>query len=227
MHLLLFDVDATLVMTGGAGVRAMSQAFEDLFGVANGFDGIPMAGRTDPAIFADALRRIGRGLDEDVLERFRERYCERLVGQIERPAAGKTVMPGVSRLLQTLASRADVFLALLTGNFAQGARIKLEHFGLWRFFRCGAFGDDDAHRPALVPIARARAAANGAGPVPEERVLVVGDTPLDVACALAAGVRAVAVATGSYDRAALEASGAHVVFEDLRDQDAFLQLLSQ
>lgn len=224
-HLVLFDVDATLVLTGGAGGRAMASAFEELFSVPDGLVEIPMAGRTDPAILADALERIGRRLDDGLLERFRDAYCRRLREEIVRPAPGKRVMPGVRVLLDHLASRSDVFLALLTGNFAEGARVKLEHFGLWSYFRCGAFGDDNPDRRALVPIARARAGALGAGAVPPERVFVVGDTPLDVKCALAAGVRAVGVATGGSDVSALAASGAHVVFEDLSDTPAVLAAL--
>jgi len=225
LHLMLFDVDATLALTGGAGGRAMASAFEELFGTPDAFAGIPMAGRTDPAILAEALARIGQPADAAVLERFRDAYCRRLREEIVRPAAGKRVMPGVRALLDRLASSADVFLALLTGNFAEGARVKLEHFGLWSYFRCGAFGDDHHDRRALVPIARARADALGAGAVPPERVFVVGDTPLDVACALAAGVRAVGVATGGSDVSTLMASGAHVVFEDLSDTPAVLAAL--
>jgi phosphoglycolate phosphatase len=221
-RLLLFDVDATLILTGGAGARAMTQAFEELFGVSAAFAGIPMAGRTDPAIFVDALHRVGRRLEPGALERFRETYCRRLRVEIDKPAPGKVLMPGIRPLLDALSQRTDVFVALLTGNFAEGARIKLEHFDLWRYFACGAFGDDHAERAALVPIARTRAGGQGAGQVCDDRVFVVGDTPLDVACALASGVRAVAVATGSYDMDALAASGAHVVFPDLSDTASVL-----
>ena len=224
-RLLLFDVDATLVLTGGAGGRAMTVAFEELFGASDGFAGIAMAGRTDPAILADALARIGCALDADVLDRFRAAYCRRLRDEIAPPAAGKRMMPGIAELVAALAPRPDVFLALLTGNFEEGARIKLEHFDLWRQFRCGAFGDDAIDRPALVPIARARAAPLGAGEVGDDRVFVIGDTPLDVACALESGVRAIGVATGPYDARSLRAAGAHAAFDDLSDTRAVLDAL--
>ena len=160
-RLVLFDIDATLLLTGGAGQRAMTRAFEALFGAPDGFAGIPMAGRTDPAILAEGLRRIGRSLDDEAgtLERFRAEYCRLLREEMARPADGKVLMPGVRPLVEVLARRDDVFLALLTGNFAEGARVKLDYFGLWSPFRCGAFGDDDHDRAALVPIARARAEA--------------------------------------------------------------------
>jgi len=224
-RLLLFDVDATLVLTGGAGGRAMTAVFAEMFGIDDGFAGIAMAGRTDPAILADALARAGLAIDAGVEDQFRTAYCRRLREEIAPPAAGKRTMPGVVELVAALAPRPDVFLALLTGNYEEGARIKLEHFDLWRHFRCGAFGDDASDRPALVPIARARAAALGAGEVADDRVFVIGDTPLDVACALASGVRAIGVATGGYDAGSLRAAGAHVAFDDLSDTHAVLDAL--
>jgi phosphoglycolate phosphatase-like HAD superfamily hydrolase len=225
-RLVLFDVDATLVLTGGAGGRAMDLAFRELYGVTDGFAGIAMAGRTDPAILADALARTGRMLDDNQLGRFRSAYCGFLRREITRPGSGRRgLMPGVGALLETLAPRPDVCLALLTGNFAEGARIKLEHFNLWHYFQCGAFGDDAPDRPALVPIARARAEACGAGLLDDDHVFVIGDTPLDVACALASGVRAIGVATGGHDVAALRAAGAHVAFVDLADTTTVLSAL--
>ena len=224
-RLVLFDIDATLLLTGGAGQRAMTRAFEALCGAPDGFAGIPMAGRTDP-------RDPRRGPAPRGPEPRRRpagpvpRGVRRLLGdELARPADGKTLMPGVRPLVETLANRDDVFLALLTGNFAEGARLKLDYFGLWAPFRCGAFGDDHHDRAALVPIARARAEALGGGPFTPDRTFVIGDTPLDVACALAWNARAIGVATGGYDTAALAASGAHHVFENLSDRDAFLAVL--
>jgi phosphoglycolate phosphatase len=118
---------------------------------------------------------------------------------------------------------------LLTGNFVEGARIKLEYFDLWRYFPWGAFGGDAANRNALVPIAIARAREHGVdvdGIRPAD-VLVVGDTPNDIECALVAGATPVAVATGSYSVAQLRSAGAQLVFEDLRDTAAFLTLLDR
>ena len=224
--LVLFDIDGTLVLTGGAGLRAMNRACEEIVGHRDALAGIPVAGRTDWIILHDTLRKVGRDLDESLFAELRDRYVMHLRSEIEQRGTGvKAVMPGIPPLLDALAAREDVFLALLTGNFEAGARIKLEHFDLWRFFSCGAFGDDAADRNALVPIAVARARAGGLSDLAPEHVLVVGDTPHDIACAHAAGALSVGVATGSYSADQLKDSGAQVVFDDLRDTSAFTALL--
>jgi phosphoglycolate phosphatase len=224
--IVLFDIDGTLVRTGGAGVRAMSRAFEDVFGVADAFDGIPMAGRTDRAILESAAARTDLDASGECFHRFRARYCERLLEALPEPGHHKSVLPGVRALLDVLTPRPDVFLALLTGNCEQGARLKLEYFDLWHYFSCGAFGDDLKNRNDLFAVAMQRALECGAPDVPPRNVIVVGDTELDVACAAAAGARSVAVATGPAPSAALRRCGANAVFEDLSDTDAFLQLVT-
>ena len=216
MRLVLFDVDGTLCLTGGAGGRAMTIAFEEVFGVPDGFAGIPMPGRTDQIILADAIRRLARDADPTLEARFRERYVFNLRNEVLKPGRGRNgVMPGIRELLDALDVRGDILLGLVTGNYLAGARIKLEHFGLWRYFRFGAFGDDAHERNELVPIAVERARECGIRDLPPDRVIVIGDTPLDVACARAAGARAIAVATGSSKAGELRQSGADVVFEDL------------
>ena len=226
-RLVLFDVDGTLVLTGGAGARAMTLALRDLLGVENGFDGIPMPGRTDGIIVKDALVRGGHARDDALLTAFHDRYVVLLAREIHQPAPGKHkgVMPGVRALLDALAPRGDVFLALLTGNFRAAARIKLEHFGLWEYFRCGAFADDAHERNDLVPVAIRRARDCGLPDISPDRVVVIGDTPLDVACARAAGARAIAVATGGVDVETLRASGADAVFNDLSDTEEVLDAI--
>jgi phosphoglycolate phosphatase len=224
--IVLFDIDGTLVRTGGAGVRAMSRAFEDVFGIAGAFDGVPMAGRTDKGILEDAAARAGLGLGGGFFQRFRVRYCERLIEALPEPGFQKSVLPGVRPLLDALTPRPDVFLALLTGNCEQGAKLKLEYFDLWRYFSCGAFGDELTNRNDLFAVAMQRALECGAPEVPPRNVIVVGDTELDVACAAAAGARSLAVATGPADSAALRRCGAGAVFEDLGDLDAFLELIT-
>ena len=136
-------------------------------------------------------------------------------------------MPGVEPLLAHLHEREDVSVALLTGNFARAARIKLEHFGLWRFFLCGAFGDDSADRDKLVPVAAKRAADVGVIPASPADVVVIGDTPLDIQCARVAAAQSIAVATGSFDRDTLKSHGASPVLSDLSDVDAFLDALQR
>jgi phosphoglycolate phosphatase-like HAD superfamily hydrolase len=224
-HLILFDIDGTLVLTGGAGSRALTRAFRDIVGIDDGFRGIPMPGRTDPHIVADALARAGVGVGPAALAQFRARYAECLREEIREPGPRKGVLPGVRQLLDTLARLDGTFLALLTGNYTDGARIKLEYFDLWRYFACGAFGEDAPDRNRLVPVATERARGCGAHPSALEHVIVVGDTPFDVACAHASGARAFGVATGGHSVEELRASGADAMFEDLSDTERFLRLL--
>lgn len=226
-RLVLFDIDGTLVLTGGAGARAMTLALRDLLGVENGFEGITLPGRTDQVILRDALERGGHPADAALRQEFYDRYLEHLVRELDQPAPGKFrgVMPGVRALLDRLASRDDVFLALLTGNVSAAAHLKLEAFDLWRYFRCGAFGEDAHERNDLVPVAVERAGACGLPELPADRVVVIGDTPLDVACAKVAGARAIAVATGGIGEDTLRASGADVVFSDLSETEAVLRAI--
>jgi phosphoglycolate phosphatase len=235
--LVLFDIDGTLILTGGAGIRAMNRACEELVGHPHALAGIPVAGRTDRIILTDVVARAGHALDDGLLERLRDRYISHLRDEIERPgrtqsfeslgARGgvKAVMPGIRELLDVLEQRDDVFLGLLTGNFQAGARIKLEHFDLWRYFRCGAYGDDAADRNDLVPFALERARRCGLPDLAPEHILVVGDTPHDVACARAVGATPVGVATGGFTVEQLRDSGADIVFQDLSGTNEFVKLL--
>lgn len=235
--LILFDIDGTLVLTGGAGIRAMNRACEELVGHPHALEGIPVAGRTDRIILTDVVARAGRTLDDGLLDRLRDRYITNLREEIEQPGRTqsfeslgprggvKAVMPGIRDLLDVLTQRDDVFLGLLTGNFEAGARIKLEHFDLWRYFRCGAFGDDAADRNALVPFALDRARAFGLPELDPEHILVVGDTPHDIACARIVGATPVGVATGGFSVDQLRESGAGIVFENLADPEPFLELV--
>jgi phosphoglycolate phosphatase-like HAD superfamily hydrolase len=224
--LVLFDIDGTLVLTGGAGLRAMNRALEDAFGRTEALDGIPVAGRTDWAILADAVRRFGRSLDGATLADLEARYVANLAEEIHHPGQGrKGVMPGIPQILETLDRRDDIVVGLLTGNFEGGAQVKLGYFDLWRYFQFGAFGGDAADRNALVPFAVERARSCGLPEIADSDVIVVGDTPHDVLCAHAAGAVAVGVATGSSSVEDLRAAGAEHVFADFSDASAFLRLL--
>jgi phosphoglycolate phosphatase-like HAD superfamily hydrolase len=211
------------VLTGGAGQRAMARAFEELFAVSNAFSDIQMAGRTDTWILSNAAA--AHGVVPSNLAAFPDAYIAHLERELESPHPRKTIMPGVRDLLDALTSREDVYLALLTGNYEKAARLKLEHFDLWRYFSCGAFADDASDRNSLLPKALARIRACGGPAVTPADVLVVGDTPHDVACALAGKARAIGVATGPFSEQQLRDSGADVVFKDLSDTSAFLRLL--
>ena len=201
----------------------MARAFKDLFGISDAFRNIPMAGRTDTWILSNAAA--AHGVLSSALPAFHDAYLAYLERELEPPNPRKAVMPGIRPLLDTLASRNDTYLALLTGNYQKAARLKLEHFDLWRYFPCGAFADDAADRNSLLPKALERIRACGGPAVRSADVIVIGDTPHDVACALAAGARPVGVATGSFSVQQLRESGAETVFEDLSDTDAFLKLL--
>jgi len=225
--LVLFDIDGTLVLTGGAGVRAMTRACDEIVGSSNALHGVAVAGRTDWIILSDALERMGRDLDAQLFAALRDRYVTYLRDEIQVPGHGvKAVMPGIQALLDDLQARDGVYLGLLTGNFEAGARIKLEYFDLWRYFQCGAFGDDAADRNALVPFAVSRARECGVPDLAPRDILVVGDTPHDIACARAVGATPVAVATGMFTTEQLRDSGADIVFRDLSDTAAFTSLLT-
>jgi phosphoglycolate phosphatase len=224
--LVLFDIDGTLVLTGGAGVRAMNRACTAVLGIEDALAGVEYAGRTDWSILHDALEKAGLQLDSARLDAIRTRYISLLQEEIQHRGTGvKAVLSGIRPLLDSLAAQDDVFLGLLTGNFQEAARIKLEYFDLWRFFRCGAFGDDSRDRNALVPFALTRARACGLSDTAADHVFVIGDTPNDIACAHAGGAISVAVATGNFSADQLRESGARHVFGDLSDTTAFLSLL--
>jgi phosphoglycolate phosphatase-like HAD superfamily hydrolase len=224
-RLILFDIDGTLVRTADAGRRALSRAFEELLGVTNALDGVPIAGRTDSWIVADVAARRNLLCDVHTVERLRSAYLRHLPTELDQPGSRKGVMPGVRPLLQALSTREDAYVALLTGNFEEGARIKLAYFDLWRYFRCGAFGDNAPERNGLLPRAVARVRECGGPAVDPAAVVIVGDTPLDVAVAVAGGARSVAVATGDCDVTTLRASGADVVLNDLSDVAAVLDAM--
>jgi phosphoglycolate phosphatase-like HAD superfamily hydrolase len=214
------------VLTGGAGRRAMSRAFEDVLGVRNAFDGLPMAGRTDSWILNDAAAAHGVS-DPHALERFRRVYLRRLAEEIDKPGdSRKGIMPGVRELLDALARRDDVYLALLTGNYEEAARIKLQYFDLWRYFRCGAFGDAAPDRNGLLPRALHCVLSCGGPRFAPGDAIVVGDTPLDIACAKNSNARSIGVATGGHGVDELRDAGADAVFADLSDTRSVLRALN-
>ena len=204
----------------------MSRAFEEVFAIANAFQGIQMAGRTDAWIVNDAAAAHGIPADSPRLSDFRDAYLRYLSIELDQPGvARKGLMPGVRELLDALAPRDDVYLALLTGNYEEGARLKLEYFDLWKYFACGAFGDDAPHRNVLVPRALARVEVCGGLTFQAADAVVIGDTPLDVGCARHVGARSLAVATGSHSVEELREAGADDVLPDLGDTDEVLRVL--
>jgi phosphoglycolate phosphatase len=225
-RLVLFDIDGTLVLTGGAGKRAMDRAFEDAFGVPDAFADVAMGGRTDRFLIERALERWSLPITADALTRFRDGYLAHLAGSLHEPGNGrKGLMPGVPALLDALDGRPHVQTALLTGNYEDGARLKLEHFGLWDRFAWGAFGDDHADRDALARAAVAAAPSRGVPLADPADAVVIGDTPFDIACARAAGARVVAVATGGHGLDELRRLEPDLAVESLDDLDRVLALV--
>ena len=225
--LLLFDIDGTLVQTGGAGARALVRAFADVSGGFNGLGLLSMAGRTDAWIIAQMF--LAHGLEPTAARQqaVHDVYVQYLAEEIVQPGPRKGVLPGVRHLLDTLASQDDAYVALLTGNFRRGAEIKLEHFDLWRYFATGAFGDESQDRNELLWTAMATVKdASGLTFRPAD-VVIIGDTPLDVAVAVAGGARSVGVATGGYGVETLLASGADAAFPDLDDPERVLAALKR
>jgi len=226
-QLILFDIDGTLIHTGGAGGKALSRAFAETCRIENAFQDIPLPGRTDAVILADALARNGVDADPALLDRFQATYFGFLEDELRRMPAGARVLPGVVRVLTLLRDRPDTTVGLLTGNYSTAARLKLSHFGIWSFFLFGAFGEDAGDRDGLVAVAVERGLAAGMPPVGPGGVVVVGDTPLDVACGRANGARTVGVATGGAPSLELADAGADLVLEDLSDPPPFLEFLDR
>ncbi len=225
MKFLLFDIDGTLIDSGGAGIRSLNLAFEEMFSVGNAFETIRMAGKTDPQILREALALHGIESPNGIVPEFYRTYIRHLSEQIGK---GKGhVKPGMREALEILKDREEFALGLLTGNIEGGAAIKLGHFGLRSYFVTGAFGSDAEDRNSLLPIAVEKLRSTTSVAVPFTDCVVIGDTPRDVDCARPYGAFSVAVATGPYSSAALSAAGADVVFEDLSDTKGFLSVLQK
>ena len=226
--LVLFDIDGTLLLTSGAGRRAITAALADRLGRGDAWRRVRFDGKTDPQIVRELLHSAGDPAADDptVIAEVCERYVGHLEEELARTPGDTRLMPGVPALLDRLEARGDVVLGLLTGNVVRGAGLKLRAGGLDPDrFRVGAYGSDSAHRPDLPAIAAARAAPLFGGTPGGAAVVIVGDTPADVTCGRGIGARAVAVATGSYAVAVLQEAGAHAAFDDLSDTEAVLGAL--
>jgi phosphoglycolate phosphatase-like HAD superfamily hydrolase len=223
--LVLFDIDGTILLTAGAGRRAITAALAEAVGSADAFARIRFDGKTDPQIVRELLAAAGHaGADaEHRIEALCERYVTLLETELRDPRSRTTLMPGVAELLDRLEADPSVVLGLLTGNLARGAALKLRAAGLDPArFAVGAYGSDSGLRPELPPIAARRAAPHFGREPRGAEVVVIGDTPADVACGASIEARAVAVATGMYSVDELAACGPHAVFADLSDTDAVL-----
>lgn len=227
MRLFLFDVDGTLVTARGAGRKAIGRAMLEVYGTVGPVETYDLRGRTDPRIVIDLMQ--AAGLPDDVIRARLPACFDLYVRELQAlvaDGAAVTVMPGVVDLVHRLAVRDDAVVGLLTGNIEPGARVKLEPTGLWPYFKVGAFGSDDIDRRRLPAIACGRARAVTGHEFPFERVMIIGDTPLDVDCARACGARAVAVATGFHSGPELVACAPDVFFEDFSDVERVVRALT-
>lgn len=214
----LFDVDGTLLLTDGAAREAFAYAVREHLGVEDDLRDVAFAGRTDPLILGDILLKHGRGLAEAEVPRFWQAAYGRMASLLTL-GRGR-LLPGIPELLTVVEQEPGWVPALLTGNTAGMARIKLDHFGIADRFAFGAYGDEAEDRNALARVAVGRARDHCG--VPPERCIVVGDTEHDIACARAAGARVVAVATGVRDRALLASHRPDLLLDDLSDLEPCL-----
>jgi len=222
LKLLLFDVDGTLVLTGGAGIRAMNLAFAEMFSVEGGLADVEVAGRIDTAILRAALTKhdIVCEAFPDMVEEFREVYCRHLARTLVEAKDGR-VLPGVRELLTALRSKPDVRLSLATGNFRRGAELKLSYYGLWQYFDDGVFGEACEDRAELIAVAKRDLLAGGQG----DAVYVIGDTVHDIEAARANDAIAVAVASGFTREETLRAAAPDFLFPDFSDWQGVLAAL--
>lgn len=215
LRLFLFDVDLTLVDTAGAGRRAMDRSFAEVLGVQQAFDGYNFLGKVDLAILREVhAHRLGRALDDATTARLLASYLRCLEEEVAATPRYR-VLPGVADLVAALAARADCRLGLATGNFEEGARIKLRRGGLSDAFPTGGFGADASDRAELTRIGIRRLLSDGAPRPPREALVVIGDTPSDILAAHANGATCVAVATGGFTAAQLAAWRPRLVVPDL------------
>lgn len=224
MHVCLFDIDGTLISSGGAGKAAMLAAMRSAFGLARLDGEVPFSGRTDRAIARDLFGVHGIEECDANWERFMVSYLECLPGCL-RGHRG-LVLPGIARLLAQLHERADVVLGLLTGNLREGARLKLTHYELFHFFRFGGFGDRHFCRNEVAREALAAVVEHLRRPAATDRIWVIGDTPLDIECARAIGARVAAVATGFHPADELALGRPDLLLTDLSNPDPLLARLA-
>ncbi len=230
-QLIMFDIDATLLVTSGAGVKAMQTAGEALFGPPFVTDGLDFAGRIDPLLIAELLELNKRQVNESTMREFRLRYHSELHASAARAGGvlGRA-LPGVHELLAKLRSL-SVAMGLLTGNFAETGQIKLRACGIdptW--FEPTVWGDDSPivppRRDHLPAVAMQRVQDRLGRPIAPDRVIIVGDTPHDIRCAQVNGCRSMGVATGKYSMDDLRRAGADHVVADLSQVDEMVKVLT-
>ncbi len=226
--LVLFDIDGTILLSAGAGRRAILAAIGESVMVPARLPPIRFDGKTDPQIVIELLAAAGHPDPRDpaTIAGVLQRYVANLEADLARNGHRSRLMPGIPALLDALESDVSTMLGLLTGNVVPGARLKLRAAGLDPDrFKVGAYGSDHAERPCLPPIAVSRAEPLAGRRFEGSQVVIIGDTPADVQCAASIGARTIAVATGGYSEAELHAAGADTVFPDFSDTPRALEAI--
>ena len=227
MKLVLFDIDGTVLLSDGAGKRAVLRAMKEVFGTT-GPEGHRFDGKTDPQIVRE-LQRLEGHPDDHIdahLHRAIGRYVELLGEELDRAGNRAYTLPGIRELLDAIEARDDAMLGLLTGNVVEGARAKLSAVGIDPDrFVVGAYGSDHEIRAQLPAIARQRVLEAHGHEFIGHDIVIIGDTPSDIQCGQSLGVRAIGVATGHYAVDDLLECGAYAAFEDLSDTDAVIEAI--
>jgi phosphoglycolate phosphatase-like HAD superfamily hydrolase len=222
-RLLLFDIDGTLIASGGAGEWALRDAMKARFGIDEDLGGILLAGATDKKIAVAMLEKNGLAPSPENITALLDEYLGHLETRI--PKHNGRVLPGMIELLEVLAKREEAVLALLTGNVVRGAEIKLTHYGVWHHFEFGAFADDHHERNELGKFARARALDRHGIEFAPEKIYVIGDTPRDIECGRAIGAKTVAIATGHYSLEELAEHMPDFLFRDFSETERVVDCL--
>ena len=225
--LLLFDIDGTLLLTGGAGKVAFEEAFEEIFEIPDAWGNLDPHGKTDPAIFDEvAQRTLGRLLSPGEFDLLMERYEEIFEERIMNASPNFELMPGVVKILGHLSRDPDIFLALATGNFERAGRMKLSRGGVEHYFQTGGFGNDARERDQILLAAVSYSEELARKSFEKDRIFVIGDTEYDVAAAKKAGLRSIAVLTNGRTRKHFEQDPPDHILQDLADIPAFMACLN-
>jgi len=225
--MLLFDIDLTLLFTGGVGRFAINNAFKEIFGVDEAWGSTQPDGKTDSRIFGEiALRVLGRSLRKKETALLLEKYRDEFMRMIKDESIGSfRLMPGIPGLLSVLDRKKRFALGVATGNIEETGWAKLERGRLRRYFRFGAFASDSNERVEIVRTAIRRGEKLLGKKFPKENIFVIGDAPQDIEAAKKAGARSIAVATGRRSESELAAFSPDFVLPDLSDPERFLKIV--
>jgi len=222
-RLLLFDIDGTLIHSGGAGIYALKNALAERHGIRDNLEDIEIAGMTDSGIVLSILNKHKISATNENVTAFLDSYVHFL--SLELPRRKGSLLPGVLELLNKLKARKNIVLGLLTGNVSRGAQLKLGHYGVWHFFEFGAFADDHHDRNQLGSFAQARAKEKHGREFSAGEIDIIGDTPRDIACGKALGARTIAVSTGTWSREELAKHHPDFLIDDFSNVDRLMNTL--